>query len=71
MIVWSEHYSFSAEEVEAIGTSDSGIGSHPYMMTVYFKSGQKLSINYADMRSRKEAMHDLTRQIDREKSWIP
>lgn len=67
MIVWSEYYRFSAEEVEAIGTSDSGIGSHPYMMTVYFKSGNKLSINYADMNSRKEAMIKLVSQIDREK----
>lgn len=67
MIVWSEHYRFSAEEVEAIGTSDSGYGSHPYMLTVYFKSGNKLSISYADITSRKNAMSDLSRQIDREK----
>ena len=67
MVVWSNNYRFSAEEVEAIGTSDSGYGSHPYMLTVYFKSGNKLSISYADMTSRKNAMSDLSRQIDREK----
>ena len=67
MVVWSEHYMFSAEEVEAIGKSDSGIGSHPYMLTVYFKSGNKLSINYPSIHSSKEAMSDLRRQIDREK----
>ena len=67
MVAWSDYYRFSAEEVEAIGTSDSGCGSHPYMMTVYFKSGNKLSISYGDMKSRKAAMIDLSRQIDREK----
>jgi hypothetical protein len=67
MVVWNNYYRFSAEEVEAIGTSDSGYGSHPYMLTVYFKSGNKLSVSYADIGSRKEAMIDLSRQIDREK----
>ena len=67
MVDWSGHYRFSAEEVEAIGTSDSGYGSHPFMLTVYFKSGNKLSISYADIKSRKDAMVNLDRQIDREK----
>ena len=67
MVVWSEYYRFSAEEVESLGITDSGIGSHPFRLTVYFKSGNKLAINYGDMRSRKEAMLDLSRQIDREK----
>ena len=67
MIVWSDYYRFSAEEVEAIAISESRIGSHPFMLTVYFKSGNKLSISYADMKSRKEAMLDLSRQIDIEK----
>ena len=68
MIVWSEYYRFSAEEVEAIGTSDSGIGTHPFVLTVYFKSGRKMSVSYVDMKHVKAAMLDLTRQIDREKS---
>ena len=67
MIVWGDYYRFSAEEVEAIGTTDSGIGSHPYRLTVHFKSGKNIAINYADMKSRKDAMLDLSRQIDREK----
>ena len=67
MVVWSEHFMFSADEVEAIGKTDSNIGSHPYRLTVYFKSGRDVSINYADMNSRKKAMNDLARQIDREK----
>ena len=67
MIVWSEYYRFSADEVEAIGTSESMSVSHPFALTVYFKSGNKLSINYADMKSRKAALLDLSRQIDREK----
>lgn len=67
MVVWSNYYRFSAEEVEALGMFDGGDGSHPYQLTVYFKSGNNLSINYADIKSRKEAMLDLGRQIDREK----
>ena len=67
MIAWSEHYRFSAEEVEAIGTSNSGTGTHPFVLTVYLKSGLKLSVSYVDMKHMKATMLDLTRQIDREK----
>lgn len=67
MVVWSEYYRFSAEEVEALGTSDTNIGSHPYRLTVYFKSGSNLSVNYANMQSRKADMLALSQQIDREK----
>lgn len=67
MVVWGQHYRFSAEEVEAIGSSESRIGSHPFQLTVYFKSGRTIAINYADMQSRKGAMLDLARQIDQEK----
>ena len=67
MVVWDEYFRFSADEVEAIGKTDSNIESHPYRLTVHLKSGRNLSINYADMDSRKVAMHDLARQIDREK----
>lgn len=67
MVVWSDYYRFSAEEVDAIGTSDSGTGTHPFMLTVYFKSGLKLSVSYVDMKHMKATMLDLTRQIEREK----
>ena len=67
MIAWSEYYRFSAEEVEAIGTSNSESGTHPFVLTVYLKSGLKLSVSYVDMKQMKAAMLDLTRQIDREK----
>ena len=67
MVVWSEYYRFSAEEVESIYVSDSETGSHPYKITVTFKSGRSLCVSYADMASRKSALNDLTRQIDREK----
>ena len=70
MVVWSEHYRFSAEEVEAISTADTGTGTHPFVLTVYFKSGLKLSVSYVDLKSRKAAMIDLSRQIDREKESI-
>lgn len=67
MINWSDHYRFSAEEVEAIGTSTGETVTHPFVLTVYFKSGRKLSVSYVDMKSRKTAMLDLSRQIEREK----
>ena len=67
MVVWSEHYRFSAEEVEAVGASDSGSETHPFVLTVYFKSGLKMSVSYGDIKSRKAAMLDLSRQIDAEK----
>ena len=67
MVVWSEHYRFPAESVEAIGTSDENTGTHPYILTVYLKSGKTLSVSYTDKQSRKAAMFDLSRQIDSEK----
>lgn len=67
MVTWSEYYRFSANDVEAIGVADQANGTHPYVLTVYLKSGNKMSVNYADKKSRKEAMVDLSRQIDFEK----
>lgn len=67
MIVWSEFYRFSAEEVEALGTTDNTGGSHPYTLVVYLKSGNKFSVSYMDKKSQKAAMDDLCRQIDCEK----
>ena len=67
MVTWSEYYRFSAEEVEAIGTTDIGSGTHPFMLTVYFKSGNKLSISYENEKHRKAALIDLARQVDAEK----
>ena len=68
MIVWSDYYRFAAEEVEAIGISEKTGGSYPYVLTVYLKSGNKFSVSYTDEASRRAAMGDLVRQIDREKS---
>ena len=67
MVVWSEYYRFSAEEVEAIDTSEQNNSEFPCVLTVYLKSGNKLSICYVDKNSRKIAMIDLSRQIDAEK----
>lgn len=67
MVAWSEYYRFPAESVEAIGTSDGTSGTHPYMLTIYLNSGKTLSVSYTDKQSRKAAMLDLSRQIDREK----
>ena len=67
MVVWSEYYRFSAEEVESVETSEGNIGSHPFKLTVNFKSGRRLSVNYPDMASRKAAFVDISRQIDSEK----
>lgn len=64
MVVWSSYYCFPADSVEAIGTSNGTTATHPHMLTVYLKSGKALSVSYADERSRKEAMADLSRQID-------
>lgn len=67
MVAWSDYYRLSAEEVEAIRIEDSASNTHPYKLTVYLKSGNILSVNYADKQSRKVAMIDLSRQIDSEK----
>lgn len=64
MVVWSDYYCFSADSVEAIGTSDGTTATHPHMLTVYLKSGKTLSVCYTDKQSRKAAMVDLSRQID-------
>lgn len=67
MIVWSEYYRFSAEDVEALGVDDKTSGTHPYTLTVYLKSGKSFSVSYMDKQSRRSAMLDLSRQIDSEK----
>ena len=69
MVIWSEYYSFSANDVEAIGVADQSNGTHPYVLTVYLKSGNRMSVKYADKKSRKEAMVDLNRQIDFKKRF--
>lgn len=67
MVTWSEYYRFSAENVEALAVTDNTSGTHPYVLTVHFKSGNKLAVSYTDKSSRKVAMLDLSRQIDSEK----
>lgn len=67
MVQWGEFYRFSAEEVESIGVSETENRTHPYMLTVYFKSGHKLSVSYEAEKHRKAAMIYLARQIDSEK----
>ena len=67
MVVWSENYRFSAEDVEALGIDDKTSGTHPYTLTVYLKSGKSFSVSYMDKQSRRAAMLDLSRQIDSEK----
>lgn len=69
MVVWSDYYRFSAEEVEALGVDDKTSGTHPYTLTVYLKSGRSFSVSYTDKQSRRAAMLDLSRQIDGEKRW--
>lgn len=64
MVTWSDYYRFSEDSVEAIGTADNTGGTHPYVLTVYLKSGNKMSVSYADKQSRRAAMLDLSRQID-------
>lgn len=70
MIVWSDYYRFAAQEVEAIGTNENTGRSHPYVLTVYLKSGNQFSVSYANEASRRAAMGELVRQIDREKNQI-
>ncbi len=67
MVVWGEFYRFSAEEVESIGASTVESNTHPFLLTVYFKSGKNLSVCYGTEKHRKAAMIDLARQIDSEK----
>lgn len=64
MVTWSDYYRFSEDCVEAIGTADNTGGTHPYVLTVYLKSGNKMSVSYADKQSRRAAMLNLSRQID-------
>lgn len=67
MVAWGEYYRFSAEEVEVIGTAETENRTHPFMLTIYFKSGNKISVNYAAEKQRKAAMIDLAWQVDTEK----
>ena len=67
MVVWSDYYRFSAEDVEALGVEDKTSGTHPYTLTVYLKSGKSFSVSYMDKQSRRSAMLDLSCQIDSEK----
>lgn len=67
MVVWSDYYRFSAEDVEALGVDDKTSGTHPYTLTVYLKSGRSLSVGYTDKQSRRATMLDLSRQIDSER----
>ena len=66
MVSWDNYYKFAAKEVEVIGISDNTSGTHPYVMTVYLKSGNKISISYQDPKRRKAEMLNLTRQIEME-----
>ena len=67
MVTWNDYYHFAEDSVEAIGTGDNTGGTHPYVLTVYLKSGNKMSVSYADKQSRRAAMIDLSRQINSEK----
>jgi len=67
MVQWDEFYRFSAEEVESIGASTVESNTHPFSLTVYLKSGNKLSVCYGTEKHRKAVMIDLARQIDGEK----
>lgn len=67
MVVWSDYYRLSAEDVEALETTDNSSGTHPYVLTVYTKGGNKFSVRYANQQSRRAAMLDISRQIDSEK----
>ena len=67
MVVWSDYYRFSAEDVEGIGISQNNSGTYPYALTVYLKSGNKFTVNYADKQSQRASMLDLSRQIDSER----
>ena len=60
-------YCFSAEEVAAIGTSEIAGSTHQFALTVYLKNENKFSVRYVDSDARNAAMHNLERQIDREK----
>lgn len=66
MISWDNYYKFAAKEVEVIGISDNTSGTHPYVMTVYLKSGNKISISYQNPQKRKTEMLNLSRQIEME-----
>ena len=66
MVTWGEYYSFAAGEIEAIGTSETQASNFPFVLTVYLKSGVKMSVSYADQGSRSRAKRDLEKQIDRE-----
>lgn len=66
MIIWNEYYRFAAKEVEAIGTSERTSSTHPYVLTVYLKSGNKFAVSYADEVSRRNEASNLSRQIDME-----
>lgn len=38
MVVWSDYYRFSAEDVEALGVDDKTSGTHPYTLTFILKA---------------------------------
>lgn len=65
MIAWSKYFNFNAEDVEHIEATDLTTGDYRFKLSVHFKSGNQISVNYLDAKSRDSARVSLVGQIDR------
>lgn len=67
MIAFDEYYNISAEDVEYISVTDFKNTDFPYRLTVHTKSGQDLTVNYKDAKTRDNIRADMVQQVEIQK----
>ena len=65
MVEFDTYYSFAADQVECI-SSENGSDTHPYALSVYLKSGRKLTVNYKTQKDRDNAKRIMVNRIESE-----
>lgn len=66
MVEFESYYSFAADQVECVRTSKGESKTHPFILTVYLKSGRELTVSYTKQKDRDEAKRILLNRISYE-----
>ena len=66
MISLEKYYHFMANDVEYVEALKANSGSYPYQLTVYFRSGHKVSIVYMKEEDCQAECTRVIRQIEME-----
>lgn len=66
MIQLEKYYSFPAQDVEAVATTEATGTDFPFRLVVYLRSGRSLGVNYETEAARTKAKASLEARIDSE-----